>query len=434
MSLQRIRLSAGLVLLMLSVCNAFAQPAEGAEDYTQLMKDGYYIDALKSIDKQIDEYTSTHVADKEVPANFISFTALEEKQNINALFQKREIPVNFTEENPQMRRLHFDAGVCHEKSGNYLEALGHYNQTFLFKRIVPEEDAEVFYRISQVYQTMGHDSARLNELEIAHYLKPDEAVYIKELADGYYTRKEIKISIFYYEKYIDNMGDSLDDQTVYIKLANLNTNLEKYLETEKYYLLYLKKNPDDLDVQYALGTLAYRNTGHFDLALENFSRIKKGSKDLAQDKLAKINELAGDIFFKREKYNRAVEAYLAAIDIETAYRQKVEEKRSEIQKLEQQINERKAELLKKNDYVKYEEYQDMLQDKTRLSYDLMMMEYELRKYNPGKLRWQIAESYERMKDYEKSLDFYRKSIAENYRQNNARDRMTKIQLLLQRGY
>lgn len=426
----------GLALIfsvMLGI-SAAAQEKSVPDEYRTLMNDGYYQDAVVQIERQIDEYNANDVAEKEVPANFISFQALEEKQNINELFSRRQVPVRFKREDTRMRQLHFDAGYCHEKTGNYLNALGHYNQSFLYKKIIPDEDAEVFYRISQVYRTMGYQQSYLNELEIAHYLKPADNAYVRELADGYYAGKNPKMAILYYEKFVKNSGDGPEDHSVYIKLANLNTSLERYLETEKYYLLYLEKNPDDPDVLYALCNLCYRNTGHFDLALEKIDKLKTGSKDISADKLSKLNELAGDIYFKREKYPRAIEAYKAAIEHENGYRESVDTKRSQLEELEKRINILKAELIKKNDYVKYEEYQDLTQEKTKLAYELMMMEYELKKYNPGKLRWQTAESYERLKDYQPALEYYRQCIAENYRQNEARTRMTKIQLILQRGY
>jgi tetratricopeptide (TPR) repeat protein len=97
---------------------------------------------------------------------------------------------------------------------------------------------------------------------------------------------------------------------VVVQLGNVNFDVERYAEAEKWYSTALEKKPDDLDVRTDLGlTFIFREDPNYDRAIQEFKRVldanpshilalqnltvaftKKGDEPKAKESLARLEQ------------------------------------------------------------------------------------------------------------------------------------------------
>jgi tetratricopeptide (TPR) repeat protein len=340
----------------------------------------------------------------------------------------------YLETNPELHELHYFAGIAYRETGEYEKSISHLNDSLRYKKIEYKQDDRVFYELSKTYKELGSLTAYHNSLEFAFNMNPQNSTYSKELGISFYNTRKKEKAIYYLEEYISLVDDGEIDSDIYLKLAGLNIDKQKFLRTQDYYQQYLKKNDNDGQIYFALGDIAYQKTGNFKLALNSYS---KALDFLDEDDLitrSRCHEYSADIFLKQLKYDNAITAYMNAIEIEELFVQKIDDKKVEIENLELKLDELKRELLKQNNYVKYNEYQFQSQELERMKYEKLQLDYQYTKFNPGERRWNLAVSFEQTNQLDNAVRYYQESIRFNYNPNKSRDRIKKIQLKIKRGY
>jgi tetratricopeptide (TPR) repeat protein len=407
--------------------------AQGAS-YETLMTAGDYKSALAEIQKKFSDIYGTRVDGKRLPTDFITIGAAEESVDLNKLFRQRKAEPYFIEDNPGLYKLHRDAAVCYFNTGEYNLAISHNYQSLRYKIIAVGGDDAVFYDISQVYKKEGYFRAYINSLETAYTVNPDNMEYSLELGKSLYRTNETKKAIFHLSRYLESKGENLDDFSLLIMIANLNSDIGRYLETVKYYQRYLSKKTDDGFIHFALGYLAFNHTGNYRLAESELAEALKYLPAGEILRRQKCYEYTGDINMNELRFQNAVDSYLQTIQYEKIVQDDIKAKQDAVKNSNDEIRSLKASLLKERNFVKYSEYQFQSQERDRIEYELFMKNYEYRKLNSGKVRWNIGECYEKIQNPEKAMAYYRECITYNYRSNEAREKIIKIQLKIKRGY
>jgi len=402
--------------------------------YKDLMDAGEYEKAQEKIFAKLKEINSKNTKNKRIPSNFISFVSIEQEIDINSLFNERTVENFLIEDNPELHQLHLDAALVNYQLKEYKRAASYLHQSLRYKPIEFKKDDNLFSLMSQIYLNMDNITAYRNSLELAFKLNPAISKYSKDLGLSYYESSQKKKAIYYLVNYVKMESYEIEDKKIFVKIANLNADINRNLEAQKYYLLYLEKSGDDYDIYYVVGNLAFNETGNLDLAQTCYMQVVQNMKDEESLKKSKSMEHLGDIAFKKMYYNAALEWYLQSIELEKGYRDNLENKRTEIKDYEEKINNLKIELLKSNNYVQYNEYQFLRQELARLKREEIQLNYELRKHASGKRRWKTAIVYEKTEQLNKAIDYYRESIKLDYKSNEARERIEKIQLKINRGY
>ena len=70
----------------------------------------------------------------------------------------------------------------------------------------------------------------------------------------------------------------------------------------------------------------------------------------------------------------------------------------------------------------------------KLKKEIENLQLEFNKLQPGRLRWFIAVSNEKIENYSEAIKYYREAIKYDYNSNNAREMIIKLQLKIKRGY
>lgn len=416
------------ILFLLSATLVSAQ-----ESYEPLISSGNYKDAYAQIKKRLEEIYSSKVDDKRIPNDFISLGSAEERIDLNRLFSERKAEPYFIENNPELFKLHRFAGLCAYNLREYDSAVSHYYQCFRFKEIEFVSDSAVFYELSRVYKEAGYFRAYLNSLEQACSLDKANAEYALELGRALYAGRDKKRSILYLERYLSIKGKA-EDLNDYILLANLHSDINRYLATADYYRKYLAKKSDDAPVIYALAFICYNNVGSLDEALALFKRaleLLPGDDILRRHK---CNEYSGDILYRNLKFQEAFEAYSRTVEYENKIDSAVKQKKDEIIDMRKTARELKTSLLKQKNYEKFKEYQLLERRIEIMEYELIQQNYERRKLSSGKVRWNSAEILEKMERNEEAIKYYQASADFNYKAPQARERIIKLQLKIKRGY
>ncbi len=416
------------ILFLLSATLVSAQ-----ESYEPLISSGNYKDAYAQIKKRLEEIYSSKVDDKRIPNDFISLGSAEERIDLNRLFSERKAEPYFIENNPELFKLHRFAGLCAYNLREYDSAVSHYYQCFRFKEIEFVSDSAVFYELSRVYKEAGYFRAYLNSLEQACSLDKANAEYALELGRALYAGRDKKRSILYLERYLSIKGKA-EDLNDYILLANLHSDINRYLATADYYRKYLAKKSDDAPVIYALAFICYNNVGSLDEALALFKRaleLLPGDDILRRHK---CNEYSGDILYRNLKFQEAFEAYSRTVEYENKIDSAVKQKKDEIIDMRKTARELKTSLLKQKNYEKFKEYQLLERRIEIMEYELIQQNYERRKLSSGKVRWNSAEILEKLERNEEAIKYYQASADFDYKAPQARERIIKLQLKIKRGY
>ncbi len=414
------------------ICSVLSGHAQESEDYESLFAGGKCEEALKIINGKLDDIYITRVEDKRVPTGFITMKSAE-KVDLVQLFRERKAEGFFIEENPELSKLHLYGARCYFKLKRYDKALSNFTQSLRFKKLEPMKDDVYFYEMAQVFRETDKFTAYLNFLEMAYTMNPEKYDYSLELGNALYPTAEKKRAVYHLERYVKSAEQEIDPALL-LKLGNLHEDTGRYLETEQYYRDYLEKKPEDGVIHFAIGYIAMNRTGNYPLAVRSFERSLELLPEKDIYRRAKAYEYKGDIALDELEYGRAIEFFQEAVKYQERVREKIEKKQAELSRLQDNINELKTSLLQVEDFDKYEEYESLLDEKGFMETEIRKIENEYLKMNAGKLRWNMAMSYEKTEKLEKAIEYYRQAIAFDYQANDARDKIVKLQLKIKRGF
>lgn len=421
------------ICITLQLASGLAEQ-RGEPPYREKLERGDYSGAFSAIKKRLTEIYDARVEGKRIPTDAISVKRLEEKVDLNALFKKRRVEGWFIEENAELHELHRAAGRALGGLEQYDGALNHLYQSLRFKTLEPGKDDEIFTEIARTHQKLGHNEAFVKALEAAYTLNPQNYEYSLQLGRELYRRGNKNKAFFHLARYIDWAGDRLEDPGILLMAGNLGEDLGRYLETVKYYRMYLQKKSDDGFIHFALGHLACKRGADYGLAL---SSLQRSLELLPQEEIlrrSKAHEYMGDIYMSDREYDKAVAHYLETAVYQEKIKSLYDQKEREIKSLDGQIREVKSSLIKTGDVDRYGEYELLMDEKGKHEIQRREMAYAYRKLNAGGVRWNLAQAYERLEKPEEALQYYRQCVSLNYRARDARDEMLKIQLKINRGY
>ncbi len=393
-----------------------------------------YKTALEGIRRRLDEIYDSRVLDRRIPVDFITSKKLEEKLDLNALYKKRTISGLFLENNPELHALHLHAARCLFHLEEYKDSLNHYNQCLRYKTLEPGKDDIIFYEMSRLCLKMNHRPQYLRMLEAAYAMNPSAYEYSKELGAALVGSNQKKKAIFHLERYLQSAGGKEADPGLLLVIANLNEDIGRYLETAKYYGRYLDMRKGDGGVWFALGFLAFKRTGDFDLALRCFDSSLSLLPENDIYRRSKAYEYRASIEKKELQFEKAVGSYLETIRYQERVRGEIEKSDNEIGRLKGEIGAVKTSLLKERDFDKYNEYEMLMDEKGRRELERRERVFAYGKLNAGEVRWNIAECYERLERLNEAIKYYREAISFNYNSSGARERIIKLQLKINRGY
>jgi len=426
------------LLAVMAVC-AIALFAHGLafsqtdDEVASLYANKDYRGALDKATKRLAEIYDGRAGDRLTPSEYDIMKNLESgKVLLQKAYRSRKPGGFFIESNPELSSMHVHAARCYHKLGKYDSALSHYTQALRFRVIESGKDDTVFHEMAQVYKDQNQPEAYSRMLEAAYELNPSKAEYSLELGLSLSKTNEKKKSIFHLERFVRSKGE-VDDPKLYLVLGNLYEDTGRYLDTVENYKKYLKQKQDDGYIHFALGFLAYKRTGNYNLARSSFTEAKKFLPEDDVLRRSKISEYMGDIHMKDLEFDKAAEVYQNTAkyqeEILSDIRGRIDEIkkiRDEIQKIKKTAREKAVEST--GDYFAEQE------KKGKLELENREKEYLFTKLNAGKVRWNIAWSYERLGELDRAIDFYRKAIELDYNSNQARDRIQKLQLKINRGY
>ncbi|HNX23425.1 MAG TPA: tetratricopeptide repeat protein [Spirochaetota bacterium] len=410
--------------------------AQGAEDYVSLYQSNEYQKSYEIIISKLNGIYSKRVEDKRIPAGYIALSNVGEDVNLLTLFRNRKEKGFFIEDNSELSELHFYAGRCSVKLNKNKEGLNHYVQSLRFRKIEPARDDVIFYEIAQIFKSYNEPSffkGYIDALEQAYTFNPSKYQYSYEIGDALSSTKEKKKAIFHLRRYIENTEEVVKPE-VYLKLGNLYESIEKYLETEKYYNEYLRLRPDDAETLFSLGYISYFRTGNYILAESSLQRALKILKKEDIYRRSKSHEYLGDMSYNNLKYDKALSFYYECINYQEKILEMIAAKNDERKSVNVKINKLKSALINDKEFEKYEDYEILIDERNKLDKEIENFQLEFNKLQPGRVRWFIAVSNEKIEKYEEAIKYYREAVKFDYNSNNAREMIVKLQLKIKRGY
>jgi tetratricopeptide (TPR) repeat protein len=429
-----IRKISGIIVWSLIVIGMLYVRGYAQENYKALVNEKKYQEALPVIMKRLGAIYDTRIEWKRVPTDIITAKRLEEKINVNEEFRKRQAKGFFIEENAELVDLHLSAARCLYAKEDYQASLNHYYQALRFKKVEYDKDDIVYYEISAVYKKQNQMNGYICALETAYTLNPKKSVYSLELGKAYYQTSDKKKAIFHLSRYMDAESDGKSEPTLFLMLANLCQDTGRYLKAVDYYKKYLALQPEDGHMQFGLGYLAFSHTGDYALAR---TCLEKALKILPVDDIyrrSKTNEYLAEMAMQELEYQKAVELFLNTVKFQDEIRSRLEKKDQEVAAFDADLKKTRAELLKGNKPESYPEYEAKLEAMGRLEQDRKRILYEYERLGAGKSRWSIAVSLERLERYQEAIRYYQESALFNYNADQARERLQKLQLKINRGY
>lgn len=420
-----------LLVFLLTVAASTQKPVD--TNYMDLYKSGNYIKTLESINKKLDDYYITRVDDKRIPTGFITIKEAAKEIDLKMVFRNRKAEHFFIEDNNDISTLHVYAARCYFKLSNYDNALNNYMQALRYKKIEENKDDVIYYEIAQVFRKANYFTAYINHLETASSLNKQNLSYSLELGTALYRTAKKNQAIHYLEHYIRGTEDTISPD-IYLMLGNLNEDTGRYLETEKYYIKYLDKKPDDGYKQFALGHIAYYRTGNYPLAISSLDKALTLLPEKEIFRKSKSFEYKADIALTELDFKKAVQFYSETIKYQARVSEDLKNKKSDLTELNLKIRNLKSALLREENFEQYTEYELLLDAKGKKESEIQQIENEYTKLNAGKVRWNMAYSYERLGDYSGAIKYYRDVIAYDYNANQARKKIINLELKIKRGY
>ena len=405
------------------------------ENYKALYDRGEYSQALSEVLKDLNEIYSKRVDDKRIPSGYISLQNLNEDIDLVSLFRNRKAEGFFIEDNPELSELHLYAGRISVKVGKRRDALNHYIQSLRFREIEYKRDDVVYYEMAEVFKSYNSPEffrAYTDALEQAYTLNSDNYSYSYELGMALSSTSEIKKALYHLERYVENT--SAPPAETLLKIASLYNSSGKYIEAEKYYNRYLMEVPDNGEIHFALGYLAYAKTGNYILAESSFQAALQYIDENDIYRRSKSYEYSGDMAFSNLKYDKALLMYESVIDYQNRVLGSIDAAGNELERIKKEVNGLKQELIRDKNFEKYEEYEILLDSQGEKESDLEDLKNSFARLNPGKVRWNIAEINEKKDKNETAINYYRECIKYDYQSNRARERIEKLQLKIKRGY
>lgn len=421
-----------LILLFLFLQGGlYSQDAGG--DYLKLFNEKNFTRSAEVVEKRLREFYAKRVEYRVVSLDFITMKKPESEIDLKKFFKNRKNSNMFIEENREVFNLHIHAGRCYNELKKYDSSLNHYMQSLRFKNLELHKDDAVFYEIAQVYRKKNRTLAYLNMLELAYTLNPEKYSYSHELGMQLARTGERKKGIYHLERYVKHTEENLDPH-IFLTIGNLYEDLGKYLETEKYYQKYLEQKPGDPHIIFALANLSFQRTGNHAGAFQLFRKAIELLPETEIYRKSKSYEYMADISWKELDYRGAIESYRQVIRYQESVRKQVSDAERKIGEIDAKILALKASIMTKKDFDDFSAYEMMQEDRGKAEQELSRVMREYNKLNPGKVRWFMADSFEKSGDYQEAMGYYRESIAFNYNSNEAREKITKLQLKIKRGY
>ena len=413
----------------------FAQPVNKG-DFITLYNQGKYDQVIEITKSRLASIYVKKDDKKKLSFDFIPPKETEEVVDLNELFRKRKAEGFFIEDNNELSTLHLYSARSYFQLSEYDAALNHFYQALRFKHVEFDKDDIIYYEISQVYKALDLFAGYTRALETAYTLNPKKYEYSLELGKTLKSTNSKKKAIYHLERYVKSRGDELDDPDLFLLIGNLNEDIGRYLETEKYYKKYLEKRIDDGYIHFALGYLAFKRTGDYELAIDSFDRSLTLLPEKELLRRSKAFEYKGDIKLKELEFEKAADFYLETVQYQDKIKSDIKDKIDEILKIKEDIQDIKTSILneKKDIYNKYIEYKNLQTNRGEIQHKNKEQKYEFEKLNAGKIRWNLAESYERMGKLEQAVKYYREAISFNYNSNSAREKILKLELKMKRGY
>lgn len=413
-----------------------APGAQENEEYISLYQNNEFKKSYDIIITRLNGIYSKRVEDKRIPAGYIALSNVGEDVDLITLFRNRKEKGFFIEENSELSELHFYAGRCSVKLEKKKDALNHYVQSLRFRKLELSRDDVIYYEISQIFKSYNEASyfkGYIDALEQAYALNQTQYSYSYEIGDALSSTKEKKRAIFHLKRYIENSDDEIKPE-VYLKLGSLYESIEKYLEAEKYYNEYLRLKPDDAEILFALGHISYSRTGNYILAESSLQRALKILKNEDIYRRSKSYEYLGDMSYNNLKYSKALSFYYECINYQSRILEQIALKDDGMKSKNAEINGLKAALINNKEFEKYEDYEILLDERNKIEKELENLKLEFYKLQPGRVRWFIAVSNEKIEKYDEAIKYYREAVKYDYNSNNAREMIVKLQLKIKRGY
>ncbi|MFH0975189.1 MAG: hypothetical protein V1874_05330 [Spirochaetota bacterium] len=406
----------------------------GSADYIPLYDKNDYDGALKIIKERLAVIYSAKNYDKKIPNDYVFVKKEEDRKDINDLFRNRKAESFFIEDNKELFNLHLFAGRCYSKLGSGDSSLNHYFESLRYNPVNWQKDDAVFYEIAQVYKKSNHFNAYTRSLETAYSLNNLKFEYSLELGKALGPTNEKKKAIYHIKRYIDSKSDDIPDAALFLSLGNLYEDVGEYLETAKYYKKYLEKKSDDGYVNFALGYLAFKRTGDHRLALSCFEKSVKYLPENELFRRSKAAEYQADIYMNDLEYEKAIQFYLETKKYHDKINADILENKNKISKMDNELRVAAAEMKTQKLHERYTKYENLKKEKGKLEFANREKNYEFGKLNQGKIRWNIALSYERTDKLEEAVQYYNDALSFNYNSDEARDKIKKLKLKIKRGY
>ncbi len=403
------------------------------EDYMKFFNEKNFLKSVELIENRLKEFYNKRIEYRIVTSDFISARKTDSDIDLRKLFRNRKVENNFAEANNEIHTLHLYAGKSYSNLNKYNSSLSHYFQCLRFKLIEPNRDDPIFYEIAQVYKKAGNSPGYANSLETAYELNPRKPEYSLELGILLIKLNQKKKALYHLLRYISSTEDAIDSR-LYLTIGNLSIENGKFLEGEKYYKKYLVEKPDDANILFALGSISMTKTGNIPLALELFTKSLTFLSDKDISKKSKAHEYIGDIAWNSLNFKQALISYGEALKYQEKMESEVKKFEKKLMDVDTKIKAIKYALVTKKNYDDFSAYETLIDDKSRAEQDLNIIKREYRKLNPGRVRWHIADSHERAENYSDAIEYYRQSISFNYQSDEARKKITKLQLKINRGY
>jgi tetratricopeptide (TPR) repeat protein len=402
------------------------------QNYKDAIHQKKFSEALTIIQSKLDDIYSKRSIEKQIPTTYVAIEKIEEGVDLQKIFSERKIQPYFIENNDTLYALHADTALCYQNIYKYHEALQHYFQALRFTTI-GEKDHTIFYSIAQIFKKINKFNAYVLYLEEAYEIKPDNYDYSLELSLALSSGKNKKKALFHLNRYIASKGDSVPPN-LYLIAANCYESIGDYIKASEQYTLYLHHKPNDYAVLFALGYLAYTKISDMKLAYKSFINAIPlfNENDWVLKGLSYT--MLGDIECMDLNYKNGLEYYLQSIAISENMKKIIDEKKANINTINDKINVIKSTLLANKDIALYPQYQTLMDELGNNELELRQLEHEYSKLNAGLLSFKIAVAHENMMQFAQAIEWYNKTIEYGIKIRESSKKIEKLQLKISRGF